>query len=149
MNIPYDDDLFYTCCLIEQIGRNLRRRRGDVVSALGEKEIRGIYQSAEVLHCEPIAKVAEETIEMNGLSRGNWDNINAARYRIPSVFTVGKVYARLIEDAAQENEGTIQALFRVYCSWMDELLSDYNTDLFYQPREYLAVCFRQGRILDE
>ncbi len=35
-----------------------------------------------------------------------------------------------------------------YTSWMDLLLSDYNSDLFCQPRDYLAECYRQGEILN-
>jgi len=60
---------------------------------------------------------------------------------------MGKVYARLIEDMSG-GKGVVDTLHEVYTSWIDLPLSDYNSDLFYQPRDYLAECYRQGEILD-
>lgn len=60
---------------------------------------------------------------------------------------MGKVYARLIEDVSQENN-VVETLLRVYRSWIGEKLSDYNSSFYYQPRDYVAECFRQGMVLD-
>lgn len=49
-------DLFFTCSVIEQLGRDLHLRRSDVVLQLGLPRIRNILQHADVLHCEPIEK---------------------------------------------------------------------------------------------
>ena len=54
--------LFYTCNLIELIGRVRKLKRSDVVRALGEKTIRRIYRYADVFHCEPIEKTADDFI---------------------------------------------------------------------------------------
>ncbi len=51
-----DNDLFYTCSLIEFIGRKQKLKRSEVVSTLGEKTLRRIYKYADVFHCEPIEK---------------------------------------------------------------------------------------------
>ena len=143
-----DSDLFFTCSLIEQVGRMLHARRGDVVEQLGSKDVQGIYNSADVLHCEPIAKVAEDTITVFSLQEGSFDNVSAGRYLIPSVWTMGKVYARLIEDVSGE-ENVLDTLVGVYRSWIDERLSDYNSAFYYQPRDYVAECYRQGSVLDD
>ena len=31
--------------------------------------------------------------------------------------------------------------------WIDEHISDYNTDFYYQPRDYIAACYEEGVIL--
>lgn len=38
-------------------------------------------------------------------------------------------------------------IWAVYHSWIDESISDYNTDFYYQPRDYIAACYTKGTIL--
>ena len=57
-----NSDLFYTCSLIEYIGRKQKQRRETVVKLLGQETIRRIYRYADVFHCEPIAKTADDFI---------------------------------------------------------------------------------------
>lgn len=139
--------LFFTCSLIEQLGRTLCRKRGDVVSALGEKGLKAIYDHADVLHCEPLQKVAEDVAAEFSLENGSFDNVARAKFTVPNVWTMGKVYARLVEDVSDENN-VVETLLNVYSSWIDEKLSDYNSSLYYEPRDYVAECYRQGMILD-
>lgn len=142
-----DSALFFTCSLIEQLGRMLHAKRGDVVMALGETGARIIYDHADVLHCEPIAKVAEDAAERFSLEPGVYDNVSQACYAVPDVWTMGKVYARLIEDVSG-NDDVVKTLMEVYTSWIDERLCDYNAAFYYQSRDYLAECYRQGTVLD-
>lgn len=139
--------LFFTCSLIEQVGRVLQAERGKIVEALGKRGVSAIYGDADILHCEPIEKVADDVIEEFFLSGGDYDNVAAARYLVPDAWTMGKVYARLIEDVSEE-DNVVETLLRVYTSWIDEKLSDYNSSFYYQPRDYVAECFRQGMVLD-
>lgn len=139
--------LFFTCSLIEQIGRMLHARRGDVAASLGEKGVQAIYDYADVLHCDPIEKAADDTITEFSLQGGSFDNVSAARYTVPDVWTMGKVYARLIEDVSGEND-VVETLLKVYTSWIDEKLSDYNSSFYYESRDYIAECWRQGVVLD-
>ena len=139
--------LFFTCSLIEQLGRDLHMERGKIVEALGETGVSAIYRDADILHCEPLEKVADDVAAEFSLPGGGYDNVGAAQYRVPDVWTMGKVYARLIEDVSEE-DNVVETLLRVYCSWIDEKLSDYNSSFYYQPRDYVAACFRQGMVLD-
>lgn len=139
--------LFFTCSLIEQIGRMLHARRGDVAAALGERGVRAVYDYADVLHCDPIEKAADDTITEFSLQSGSFDNVSAARYAVPDVWTMGKVYARLIEDAS-DDKNVVETLLAVYTSWIDEKLSDYNSSFYYEPRDYIAECWQQGMMLD-
>lgn len=139
--------LFFTCSLIEQIGRMLHAKRGNVAAALGERGVRAIYDYADVLHCDPIEKAADDTITEFSLPGGTYDNISSARYLVPDVWTIGKVYARLIEDVSGE-DNVLETLMEVYTSWIDEKLSDYNSSFYYESRDYIAECYRQGTVLD-
>lgn len=139
--------LFFTCSLIEQIGRDLWCKRGQVVLGLKEDGIRAIYKNADILHCEPIEKVADDVITEFALQGSNFDNISRAKYSVPDVWTIGKVYARLIEDVS-EDTNVEETIMEVFTSWIDDKLSDYNSSFYYQARDYIAECYRQGHVLD-
>ena len=142
-----NDALFFTCSLIEQLGRSLHMRRGKVAAELGEAGIQTLYRNADILHCEPIEKVADDVITEFSLQGGNFDNLAEARYTVPDVWTMGKVYARLIEDVSDE-DNIVETILQVFTSWIDSLLSDYNAAFYYQPRDYIVECYRQKMVLD-
>lgn len=54
--------LFYTCSLIEFIGRERKLKRSELVQFFGKKVIERIYRYADVFHCEPIEKTADDFI---------------------------------------------------------------------------------------
>ena len=54
--------LFYTCSLIEFIGRKKKLKRSELVRIMGEKTIKRIYSYADVFHCEPIEKTADDLL---------------------------------------------------------------------------------------
>ena len=138
--------LFFTCALVEQLGRDLKLKRCDVVKALGLNGVQMILDHADVFHCEPIENVATEFIEESGISKGNYDNEAACRYTVPDYWSIGEVYERLIEDSYTD-ENIVEGIWQVYHSWIDEHISDYNTDFYYQPRDYIAACYEEGVIL--
>lgn len=140
------NDLFYVCSLIEYIGRERKLRRAEVVSGLGEETIRRIFKYADTFHCEPIAKVSNDFITMCDLPVGCFDNVATCRYEVPGYWDIGAVYARLIEDVC-EGADLISKLVEVYSSWMSDALSRFNSDLFYQSREYIAECYRAGHVI--
>ncbi|HCT91757.1 MAG TPA: hypothetical protein DF613_10340 [Lachnospiraceae bacterium] len=139
--------LFYTCSLIEFIGRGQKLKRSELVKLLGGKTIARIYQYADVFHCEPIEKTAGDFIENCSIPTGNFDNVTSCRYTVPDYWTIGEVYERLIEDVCGEDEDhVVERLMEVYTSWIDDALSNYNTDFYYQPRDYIWECYKEGKI---
>lgn len=98
-----NNDLFFTCSLIEYIGRRVKRTRRDVVETLGKERLERIYEYADVFHCEPIEKVADEFIEESRLEQGTFDNEKECRYLIPDYWDIGEVYERLIEDSDRKS----------------------------------------------
>lgn len=140
-----NSNLFFVCSLIEYIARETKNRRSDVVGQLGD-DLSRIYKYADVFHCEPIEKVADDFITKHIISNGNYDNLSRCKYNIPDYWDIGEVFARLIEDCYEE-ENIINGIKEVYASWIAEKILNFNSDLYYQSREYLAVCYREGEIL--
>jgi len=140
-----NDSLFYTCSLIEFISRKTKNQRKNVIEYLGE-DLERIYNYQDVFHCEPIEKVADDFITRNNIPNGNYDNISKCKYEIPGYWDIGEVFERLIEDCYEENEVFV-GIREVYGSWLAEKIFNFNSDLYYQPRDYLAECYRSGEIL--
>lgn len=139
--------LFYTCSLIEYIGRTTKQRRSVVVKCLGADTIKRIYKYADVFHCDPIEKVADEFISLANIPTDSFDNVAKCRYEIPDYWTIGEVYERLIEDLEEKTEADIiDVLTEVYSSWIDSAISNYNTDFYYQSREYICECYLEGEV---
>lgn len=109
-----DPALFYTCSLIEFIGRKCRQKRSDLINILGENTIDRIYRSADVLHCEVIDAVADRYIELLSVPDGNFDNVSQCKYAVPDYWTIGAVYERLIEDVSADI--TAKAIITIYTS---------------------------------
>ncbi|MDY4771769.1 MAG: hypothetical protein SO267_13750 [Lachnospiraceae bacterium] len=144
-----NSDLFYTCSLIEFIGRQQKLKRSEVVQRLGIKIITRIYQYADVFHCEPIEKTADDFITRCNIPMGSFDNVADCRYSVPDYWTIGEVYERLIEDVSREDmEHIMERLMDVYTSWIDDAISNYNTDFFYQSREYIHECYKEGKVCE-
>ena len=138
--------LFFTCSLIEYIGRTQKQRRWKVTDYLGMENIKRIYNYADVFHCEPIEKVSNEFIDEFHVKNGNFDNVGECRYRIPDYWDIGEVYERLIEDCYSD-EDILVGIWEVYHSWINDQISNYNTDFYYQPRDYIAACYEKGEVL--
>ena len=139
--------LFYTCSLIEYIGREQNQKRDNVVKLLGREIIKRIYRYADVFHCEPIEKTADDFINICNIPVGTYNNVEKARYEVPDYWTIGEVYERLIQDISEDNtEAIVDSLISVYNSWISDAISNYNTDFYYQSREYIYQCYTEGKI---
>ncbi len=145
-----NNSLFYTCSLIEFIGRQQKLERSVVVQTLGSTTLKRIYNYADIFHCEPIESVAYNFIEMNNIPMGDFDNELKCQYDVPDYWIIGEVYERLIEDICEErkSEDYIGVLQEVYTSWIDSIISNYNRDFYYQSREYIVECYRASMILN-
>lgn len=140
-----DSALFYTCSLIEFMSRLRHLKRNVLVNLLGETIIGRIYRNSDVLHCEVIDSVADKFIELANIPEGDFDNVAACKYNIPDYWTIGAVYERLIEDVSDEINA--KSIMTVYNSWVNDAISNYNTDFYYQPRDYIRECYLEGKVL--
>lgn len=142
-----DNALFFTCSLIEYIGRMQKLKRAAVVEHIGKEVLKRIYKFADVFHCEPIEKVADEFIVQCSIPEGSFDNVGKCRYEVPDYWAIGEVYERLVEDIAGDDiSNIVECVAEVYSSWIDDVISNYNTDFYYQSREYIYECYKEGKI---
>ena len=140
-----NNSLFYTCSLIKFISRQTKNNRKDIIEYLGE-DLERIYNYEDVFHCEPIEKVANDFIIRNNISTGNFDNISKCKYNIPGYWEIGEVFERLIEDIYDKKD-IFRGIREVYSSWLAEKILNFNSDLYYQSRQYLAECYKAGKII--
>ena len=101
---PKDNDLFFTCSLIDYIARKTKNERVEVVNQLGKKRLAKIYELADIYHSDNIDRVSDDFIREAGIQTGTFDNVKTCGYAIPSHWDIGKVYKRLIKGVAQEEQ---------------------------------------------
>ena len=69
-----DNDLFFTCGLIDYIARKTKNTRATVVEKLGKERLSKIYDLADVYHCDNIDKVSNDFIQDAEIKTGNFFN---------------------------------------------------------------------------
>ena len=142
-----ENDLFYTCSLIEYIGRKTLNRRAAVVDALGARRIARIYELADVYHSDSIERVSDDFIREAQIRRGSFDNVRAARYAVPSHWDIGKVYKRLILGIARERHiAVLDALPLAYHSFVSEKIEDFNSSFYYDAPQNILAAFLHGAL---
>ena len=143
-----DNDLFYTCSLIDYIARKTKNKRVAVVDALGKERIAKIYDLADIYHSDNIERVSDDFIEEAKISVGNFDNVGECQYAVPSHWDIGKVYKRLIKQVAEyENISIIDALIKVYNSFISAKIDDYNSSVYYENPSYIFESYKENKML--
>ncbi|RGT75177.1 hypothetical protein [Mediterraneibacter massiliensis] len=143
-----DNNLFFTCSLIEYIARKTKNRRKDVVRALDKQNVSKIYDLADVYHSDNIERVSHDFIKEAEIVTGTFDNVKACKYSIPSYWDIGKVYKRLIKSVAEyEKIGVIDALLKVYKSFLSDKIDDYNSSMYYENPSYLLECYIENKVI--
>ena len=142
-----ENDLFFTCSLIEYIARRTKNRRSAVVNALGRSLIEKIYDLADVYHSDNIDTVSDDFIEKANIKEGNFDNVAAARFAVPSHWDMGKVYKRLVLGIAREEEIPIaDAIIKAYNSFVSDKIDDYNSSFYYEVPQNILNAYIYGVI---
>ena len=143
-----ENDLFFTCSLIDYIARKTKNKRVDVVDKLGRERLEKIYDLADVYHSDNIDRVSDDFIREAGIKKGTFDNVKECSYTIPSHWDIGKVYKRLIKGVAEAKTcGIIDALWNVYHSFISEKIDDYNSSMYYENPSYLLECYLENKVI--
>lgn len=142
-----ENDLFFTCSLIEYIARKTKNKCSVVVEALGRTSIEKIYNLADVYHSDNIDAVSDEFIEKAGIQQGCFDNVADAQYAVPSYWDIGKVYKRLILGIVREKElSVMDALLEAYHTFVSDKINDYNSSFYYDAPQNILNAFLDGEI---
>lgn len=142
------DDLFYVCSMIEYVARATHNKTKDVVAKLSDKALLHQLKAASVNHCLSFEQVCDEWIEEYGISEGNFDNIATCRYTVPSVTSIGRVYQTLILEVMELYESVVEAIKKVYSSFISEEISDFNSNVYYSNPDYIKCSYEAGMLLD-
>lgn len=140
------NDVFYTCSLIEYIGRVTKNHRKDVVSAFGTNGVKAILDSADVFHCQSFEQSADEICELFPVPEGTYDTVSNCHYKVPSYTDIGKVYQRIIFDCT--STPGVQDVIDVFSSFISDDISDFNTATYYCNPSYLYHSYKAGKLLD-
>lgn len=142
-----ENDLFFTCSLIENIARKTKNKRAAAVDTLGRTSIEKIYDLADIYHSDNIETVSDTFIEKSGLLVGTFDNVSSAKYAVPSYWDIGKVYKRLILGISKEkNLSVMDALFAAYHSFVSDKIDDYNSSFYFDSPQNILNAFLDGKI---
>ena len=142
------DDLFYVCSMIEYVARETHNKTKDIVAKLSDKALLHQLKAASVNHCLSFEQVCDEWIEEYGISEGNFDNIATCRYTVPSVTSIGRVYQTLILEVMELYESVVEAIKKVYSSFISEEISDFNSNVYYSNPDYIKYSYEAGMLLD-
>ena len=103
---------------------------------------------ADIYHSDNIERVSDDFIEQSGIKEGNFDNVKECNYAIPSHWDIGKVYKRLIKAVAEhEKIEVIDALIKVYNSFLSDKIDDYNSSMYYESPSYLLECYLENKVI--
>lgn len=142
------DDLFYVCSMIEYVARQTHNKCKDVVAKLSDKALEHQLKAAQVNHCLSFEQVSDEWIEEYQITEGTFDNITVCRYEIPTVTSIGRVYQTLISDVVALYQNIIEAIKKVYSSFISDEISNFNSSVYYSNPDYLRCSYEAGKLLD-
>lgn len=142
-----ENDLFFVCSLIEYIARKTMNTKKYIVEKLGKETIKKIYNLAEVYHSENIEKVSDELIEKCAIENGSYDIITKCKYRIPTIWELGRIYQRLIIMVNSNEKEYVETLVEVLSSWIIEKIDNYNSSMYYENPGYIYECYIENKIL--
>ena len=143
-----DNDLFFTCALIDYIARKTKNTRTDVVNRLGKEQVSKIFELAGIYHCDNPERVCDDFIGSAHIETGTFDNIADCGYAVPSYWDIGKVYKRLIKMVAEDKKtDVIDALFEVYNSFISPAIDDYNSSFYYENPLFIFECYKAKKML--
>ena len=139
-NMKNNSDLFYVCSLIEFIGRRQKQRRKDVVRFLGRETVKRIYRYADIFHCEPIEKVADDFITLCNIPVGEWDT--SEEIKKVDYWDLGKVYQQLVEDISENEdiEVVVNSIMEILSSPVSDDLS-FCRGFYNRPREEIFKMY--------
>ncbi len=144
------NDVFFLCSLIEYIARKTKNKRAYVVNTLGAELINHIYELADVYHSDNIQRVASDFIEKAHITQGDFDNVAACKYSLPTHFDIGKVYSRLVLGIKNtDNISVSEAVIRAYNSFVSDKIDDYNSAFYYDNSQNILIYYYDGMPYDK
>ena len=113
------------------------------MNKLGKTRISKIYELADVYHCDNIDSVSDKFIADANIRMGEFDNVSDCGYALPSYWD-----KRLIKMVADDEKiEIVDALMKVYSSFISSKIDDYNSSVYYENPNYIFECYKENKIL--
>ena len=65
-----------------------------------------------------------------------------------TIYILAPVYKRLIKMVSKkDNVNVIDALIKVYNSFISEKIDDYNSSLYYENPSYIFTCYEENKMI--
>lgn len=141
-----ENDLFFSCSLIELISRLTHNKKEYIVKTISLEGLERIYSLASVFHCENILKIADEIIERHHIKYGNYFNTNY-KNRIPTYFEIGAVYKELIKRVSKSEDDYVKTMYEVLSSWIIKYIDNYDSSMYFENPDYIYLCYTSKKIL--
>ena len=91
--------------------------------------------------------MSDELVERYKIKEGTFDTITKAKYRVPSVTDIGRLYSIMVEDCAGHVQ-TQDTMMDIFSSFISDEISNFDTDVYYQNPNYLEESYKAGVLLD-
>ena len=76
-----------------------------------------------------------------------FNTVSNCRYSVPDPVDIGKLYATIIKDK-EEGGKEAESVKKVFSSFISDMISDFNSDLYYQNPSYIEESYAAGKLLD-
>lgn len=146
MESQESNDLYFTCSLIEFIGRETSNKRSYITEKLGIEGLTWIYDNAQVLHCENMNAVCDEVVAEYKIELGNYPHTTGY---LPRIFGLGRTYSYLIKDliSLEDTQKLMEKTYEVMTSWLVEDITNFESSLYTENPSYIKACYEEGKIL--
>lgn len=142
-----DNDLFFTCSMIEYVARKTLNRTEVIVNFLGKDGAGYIHEFADVLHCENLDKITYELVEEFNILNGDYHcdkDCEEYEFELTSVWAIGAVFSRLTEDIGGEK---IETLIEVYNSKVGKDINDYVNLLYTCSPQRIYETYKEEKLI--
>ena len=144
-----DKKLFYICALIDYIARKTKNKRSVIVDVLGQERIGRAGELADFYGNSNLEEVCRVLMKESQIEPGDFDNVGACQYDIPSHWDIGRVYKRLIKQVVKvKNVDEVDAIFEVYHSFISDKIDDYNSIVYCENPDYIFEAFMTDKLPD-
>jgi len=143
-----ENALYFVCSIIEFLGRYTKNANRDIVLQIGKEELARQLAAADVNHCLTFEEVADDLIAFCQIMPGNFDSVGRCKYKVPSETSIGKVYRDLVLDTRKDDESLVDALYRIFTSFISDEISNFNSSAYYENPSYLKHSYLAGYMLD-
>lgn len=142
-----ENDITYTCYLIEYVSRLTLQRNKATVNKIGKEGIYHIMCFIEQYQILDPREASDEILEDFNLDIGNFviTDISPQYFTgVPDEYRMGLKYGELVLDTKLGDESYAEAIIRVYNNPVCEVIDDYECNAYEECRGNTKIAYEMG-----